>query len=184
MVLLALVGLFAAVTCLLVAFVCRWLFPPLPFTGPWSGQVVDAVTGTPIPGARVKVKWTCHDSPLPNGAAHEPVYAVAKADAAGKFALKPPNRRGGRFGTDIGLSVTATGYIDAVFVVDPNATPLPPSAAAWPFADTTVQKSLSGIMTIRLRPARPVLLKALKSPDSLIRTTAQEKLAQLSRGSD
>ncbi len=156
-----------------------WFLPRLPFTGPWRGRVVDATTGQPIPGVTIAAEWWCHDNPLPDGPGHYTIRAAANSDIDGQFTLTPPVRRGGWFGTHFALVVRAREYIDAVFIVDPNNTPLPPSTATWPFVDTTIHTSLPATMTIELQPAKPVLLKALESSDPLIRQTAEEELQEL-----
>ena len=158
-----------------------------PVTGTWfgvltcprSGRVLDATTGKPIAGATAAAEWTCHDNPLPDGPGHLPAYAEGTTDADGRFVLAPPARRGGIFQTDFVFRVRAKGYIEAVFIVDPHNVPLPPSTVAWPFADTTVHTSLPATITARLKPAKPVLLKALTSSDKLIRETAREMLREL-----
>lgn len=154
-------------------------FPRLPFPGPYSGRVLDAVTGKPIAGATVLATWTIHDTPLPDGPSHESLHVQTITDAKGSFALKKPTRRGGWFQTDYVFIVRAPRHIEAVFIVDPNNTPLPASTRNWPFATTTIQTTLPKEMDIRLAPAEPVFRQALKSADKLIRETAAEKLKEL-----
>lgn len=179
----------AAVTCgtiVVVVVLCVLLWGtltrrarPLPFTGPRRGMVVDATTGKPIANATVTAAWTLHDNPLPDGPGHKPLSVTATTDATGAFTLVPPKERGGLSQTDHVVKVEAPGYIGAVMIVDPRMPALPPSTVTWPFVRTTVHKALPETMTIKLEPARPVLLKALKSKDKLIRDTAQEELRKL-----
>ena len=98
-------------------------------------------------------------------------YLALPVSTARRLGAVAPVRRGGIFQTDFVFRVRAKGYIEAVFIVDPHNIPLPPSTVAWPFADTTVHTSLPATIAARLKPAKPVLLKALTSSDKLIRDT-------------
>jgi len=173
------VSLIGAALCLASVVASLSLFPRLPFSGPYSGRVVDAVTAKPIAGASVVGVWFCHDNPLPDGSGHYSLESTTTTDAGGGFILNPPSRRGGWFGTSFSLQVLAGGYIEAVLIVDPNNTPLPPSTVAWPFKDTTVHTTLPAKMTVKLQPAKAILLKAEQSSDPLIKQTAQEMLQKL-----
>jgi hypothetical protein len=151
----------------------------LPFSGPKTGRVVDGATGEPIAGAVVQASWTCHDNPLPDGSGHYNVNAWAVCNQFGYFRLRKPGRRGGWFGTDHSVSVSAKGYIKKVFIVDPSERPLPESTRTYPFVETSVHRSLPAQMTIRLNPAIPVLLKAFKSDNPRYRSIAKRELAKL-----
>jgi hypothetical protein len=161
-----------------VAVVGVWLNTrPLPFAGPYTGTVTDATTSQPIAHATVTAHWTCHDNPLPDGPGHNPVSATTATDRNGAFTLASPRRRGGWFGTDFHLAVAAPGYIDAICIVDPHGTPLPPSTVAWPFATTTTQASLPATLHLQLKPEGPVLQQALQSADPVVREIASKRLS-------
>jgi hypothetical protein len=174
---LSLLGLVAA--SLVVTRAWPELFFPLPFTGPRNGRVLDAATGQAIAGATILAEWWCHDNPLPDGPGHYTIRTEVKSDQNGVFKLNPPARRRGWFGTSFTLQVSAREYIDAVLIVDPENTPLPPQTAAWPFAETSIHQALPETLTIQLQAAKPVIQNALSSPDPLIRQAAQEKLKSL-----
>ncbi len=93
--------------------------------------------------------------------------------------LSGARERRGLMGTDFVVRFKAEGYIEAVFILDPNGTPLPPQTLAWPFATTKVLTSMPQLMSVKLKPALPVLIKAAGSEDELIRQTAVEKLEKL-----
>ena len=101
----------------------------VPFSGPRSGQVLDAGTGRPLTGATVEGIWTCYDNPIPLSHQSRSICARTSTDAGGSFVL----------------------------------TAMPET------------------MTVKLKPALPVLVKAAKSPQQLIRWTAMEELGKLSR---
>ncbi|NLX04891.1 MAG: hypothetical protein GXY33_07085 [Phycisphaerae bacterium] len=109
LILLLLVGIAAAAT-----LAVRFLFPPLPFAGPYAGTVVDADSGTPIADARVCADGWRHDNPLPDGSGHDHVRSETRTDLAGRFILPESESRGGWFGTDFAIEISAEGYIPAV----------------------------------------------------------------------
>jgi len=155
------------------------LFLPLSFAGPYSGRVTDAEAGLPIPDASVEVTWRRHDNPLPDGVGHNAIKAAGKTDRNGVFHLEKQGTRGGLFQTDVSIQVTAQGYIKRVLILDPKGTPLPPQTIDWPFQDTSVHVSPPEPLNVRLKPALPVILKALQSKDPLIKQTAAEELRKL-----
>jgi len=154
---------------------------PLPFAGPYSGTVVDFERDSPIPGATVEVEWMRHDNPLPDGPGHHTIKASAKTDRNGVFKIEKQETRGGLSATDVTIRVTAQGYITRVFIIDPNAlrSPLPQQTIDWPFQNTSVHVSPPVPLHVRLKPALPVILKALQSKDPLIKQTAEEELRRL-----
>ena len=157
------------------------IFRPLPFAGPYYGAVVDAETGNPIPGASVEVTWMRHDNPLPDGSGHQALKASAETDRNGLFKVEKQETRGGLFQTDVSIKVTAKGYIDRALIIDPKATPLPQQTIDWPFQDTSVHPSPPEPLEVKLKPALPVILKALQSKDLLIKQTAAEELGKLDK---
>lgn len=152
--------------------VWRLLHPPLPFTGPYSGQVLDASTGRPISGAEVIATWTRVDFAF----VADILKAAVTTDTRGAFVLAPPKERGGWAGTSFSLSVTARGYVDASFIVDPRNNPLPPSTANWPLAVITVCTSLPASMSIALKPDGPAIQQALRSPDPMVRQAGADRM--------
>jgi len=154
---------------------------PLPFSGPRSGLVLDAATGKPVTMAVVEATWTCYDSPMPLSHQSRSIHARSSTKMNGTFTLKQPPGRRGLMGTDFVVRVKSEGYIEAVFILDPSGTPLPAQTVKWPFASTSVLTAMPKNMTVRLKPALPVLVKAAKSPLALIRDTALEELEVLSR---
>ena len=80
--------------------------------GPFSGQVVDAATGMPIPGAVLVVVWI-REIPTPIHAGEQFFDArVGVADATGHFEI-PPHPRPWFFGNSVNepvLSCVAPGY--------------------------------------------------------------------------
>lgn len=153
----------------------------VPFSGPYSGRVLDAATGLPISTAVADACWTCYDNPIPLSHQSRSVHLRAPTDREGAFALRRPGARRGLVGTHFVLTVRAEGYIEAVYIHDPAGAPLPAQTAAWPFADTKVLTKMPKTMTVRLAPALPVLVKAAASKNRLIRETAIEHLEELSR---
>jgi hypothetical protein len=117
-----------------------------------------------------------HDNPLPDGVGHKAIKALAKTDRSGVFHLEKQEARGGLFQTDVSIQVTAKGYIDRALIIDPKATPLPPQTIAWPFQETSVHVSPPEPLRVRLKPALPIILKALQSKDPLIKQVAEEEL--------
>jgi hypothetical protein len=151
----------------------------LDFSGPRKGRVVDATTGGPIQGAVVRAVWIRHDNPYPDGWGHHTIFVRAVTDKKGFFRLESPRRRRGFFGTDHSVSVAAKGYIDAVFIVDPSERPLPKDTREFPFIETSVRRRLPAEMTIRLKPAIPVLLTVFRSENALYRSIAKRELRKL-----
>ncbi|MDY6989897.1 MAG: HEAT repeat domain-containing protein [Thermodesulfobacteriota bacterium] len=154
------------------------LIHPLPFGGPYSGTVLDASNGKPIKGATVQAAWWCYDFPYPHIGEYW-VYAVATTDEKGRYEIQKPRRRGGWFGGSFTLMSNAKGYIRSVFALEPSGRPLPASTKEYPFIDTRTDVSLPAKLDIRLNPARPVLLKALKSKKAQYRQTAADELGNI-----
>ncbi len=173
-------GLLAAglVVAVVLYVAARWLYP-LPFSGPWSGQVIDAETGEPIARARVRLQWTCYDSPLPDGGGMFVVGSTHITNATGRYTFTVPSGRAGFSSTMFTVHVRAPGYIEQVVILDPENRPLPPETAAWPFTETTVRTEMPPTMDFALAPATPVYLEALTSNDPVVRRTAREELEKL-----
>lgn len=159
------------------------LLRPLPFAGPYRGTVADSEKGTSIPGALIEVEWKRHDNPLPDGPGHHTVKMSAKTDSKGCFNIEKQETRGGLFATDVTIRVAAQGYIRRVIIIDPKGTPLPRQTVDWPFQDTSVSTSLPDPLDVVLKPAMPIILRALQSKDPLIRQTAEQELRQLKKAS-
>jgi hypothetical protein len=155
------------------------LFFPLPFAGPYGGTVTYSEAGHPIPGAIVEVSWMRHDNPLPDGVGHNAIKASVQTDRNGVFKIERQETRGGLFQTDVSIKVTAKGYIKRVLILDPRGTPLPQQTIDWSFQDTSVHRSPPEPLKVKLKPALPVLLKALQSKDPLIQQIAEQELRKL-----
>jgi len=154
-------------------------FFPLSFPGPYSGTVVDS-EGNPIPGAIVEVQWMLHDNPLPDGVGHYPIKAAGETDKNGIFYIKKQESRGGLSQTDLSIKITAKGYIERVLIIYPKGNlVLPQQTIDWPFADTSIHKSPPEPFNVRLKPALPVILKAIQSKDPLIKWKAEQELRKL-----
>ena|GEM_PF-3739142 len=156
------------------------LLRPLPFEGPYSGTIIDTLSGNPIKSARVMADWWCYDSPDPHFGNYW-VHIFVTSDENGRYEIKKPRRRGGWFGGRFTLSVNANGYIPVVLALMPNDPPLPPSTKAYPFIDTKAYASLPANLDIRLNPFRPVLLEALKSENAQYRWKAAEELGKIGK---
>jgi ankyrin repeat protein len=145
----------------------------------YKGSVIDSETGIPIKNAIVNGNWIFHDNPLPDGSGHDYVYGKTVTDNNGRFELEKVNRRGGFFGTEFSLNITAPGYIDAVMIADPKKIPLPESTITWPFITTTTHVFLPSDILISLKPGRKIYLEELKSPIVLRRSLAAEKIGKM-----
>lgn len=154
---------------------------PLPFPGPYHGQVADADTGLPLANATIKIKWTRHDTPLPDGPRHRAITESARTDLQGSFNVPKLETRGGLFSTRVAISISAAGYITRVLVIDPNNAPLPQQTVDWPFRDTSVHISPPEPLDVKLKPALPVILKALQSKEPFVRKIAEEELLRLKK---
>ena len=78
------------------------------------------------------------------------------------------------------MSITAEGYIESIHFVDAGAIPTSDAIdPKWPFRTSSMHSAMPETMVIRLLPARPVLLKAMKSSDAFVRSTAIEMLEKL-----
>jgi len=147
----------------------------LPFDGPYSGTVLDASTGKPIAGARIVAMWSCWDFSYPHVADYV-VYAHAISDEKGHYEIKRPRRRGGWFGGDFTLRFLAKGYIAADYCTAPKNSSKP---QPYPFETTTALSKFPAVLDVRLKPARPVLLRLLKSKKVIYRLWAAERLVKL-----
>jgi hypothetical protein len=156
------------------------LIHPLPFEGPYNGTVLDASTGKPIEGARVEAAWWCYDFPYPHVGEYW-VYVTVTTDEKGRYHIKKPHRRGGWFGESFTFRGDAKGYIETVFVLEPGGRQLPESTMEYPFTNTMSYVSLPKKLDIRLEPARPVLLKALKSDRANYRWVAADELGSMGK---
>ena len=151
----------------------------LPFPGPYQGKVTDADSGKPIIGARVEAEWWCHDNPLPDGPGSFFVRSTTFTGERGGFHIEKETRRGGVFGSSFALKINAEGYIPAHILVIPSCEPLPPSTKAYPFIKTSAYKAPPNDLDVKLEPAAPAFLKALRSGEPLHRKVAREKLTEL-----
>jgi hypothetical protein len=140
-------------------------------------MIIDALSGRPIEGARVKAEWWCYDSPDPHLGNYW-IHISVTSDENGYYKLKRPNRRAGWFGGSFSLHVNAQGYVPVV-VVTPDKPPLPLSTQTYPFIDTRAYASLPKSMDIRLNPFKPRLLKALMSENTQYRWRAAEELGKI-----
>jgi hypothetical protein len=155
-------------------------FPyPTPYAGPYKGTVINAATEAPIPEAVIEAIWWCHDNPLPDGPGHYQIITKSRSDESGRFQIKTSSRRGGWFGTDFHLRVIAGGYIESVQIFDTRNNPLPKETRDWPFVDTSIFQYPPSNLTVRMKPAKPILLEALESKNPLIRETAADELKKL-----
>jgi len=154
------------------------LIHPLPFDGPYRGMVVDASTGNPITDARVIASWLCRDFPYPHIGEYS-VSAHATTDEKGLYVIKKPRRRGGWFGGDFSFTVYAKGYIWAGFYLRPGSPSLTGDTKAYPFEDITSIPKFPAVLNIRLRPAKPILLEALKSEKARHRGAAARQLGEI-----
>ena len=151
-----------------------YLIHPLPFDGPYSGTVLDTSTGKPIAGAKIVATWGCWDFPYPHIADYF-VYAHAISDEKGHYEIKRPRRRGGWFGGNFSLNVYAEGYLSAgYYIVAKNSSQPQP----FPFSTITALSKFPAVLDVRLKPARPVLLRLLKSKKVTYRLWAAEKLVK------
>ena len=161
---------------LLVIVLGGWIFcRRLPFPGPYHGQVLDASTERPIEGAVLTAEWSCQDYPMIDGAGTYYIRVAASTEKNGTFELRRPLRRAGLYKNEYCLTVMADGYITAMFFVQEGEGVGQP----WPLLDKTARPSLPERMTIKLRPAKPVLLELSKSPDEQYRRVAEEELRKL-----
>jgi hypothetical protein len=83
----------------------------VPYSGPYTGRVIDATTSEPIAGAELQVSWTCSDFPIVMDAVdtwHVKTGATSGTD--GTFTITPPRKRAGLFINDYDLTVRAKGY--------------------------------------------------------------------------
>jgi hypothetical protein len=167
-ILLILLGTLAAVTG------CK-----LPFPGPHQGVVTDSDTGKPIMGATVEGEWWCHDNPLPDGPGSFFVRSSTVTDDHGKFRLEKETRRGGLFGASFVLKVSAEEYIPAAILADPSGVRLPASTRDYPFRQTSAVREFPGEIRIKLAPALPVLLDALRSGIPRHQREARDQLRKL-----
>ena len=156
------------------------LVHPLPFDGPYRGTVVDASNGNPINGAKVFARWSCWDFPYPHIGEYS-VYTQTTSNEKGHYEIKRPRRRGGWFGGDFSFDVHAKGYITAGFYLRPGSLPVPPDTKAYPFEDITSIPTFPAVLNVRLRPAKPILLEALKSDKALYRGVAAGKLGKIGK---
>jgi Ankyrin repeats (3 copies)/Ankyrin repeats (many copies) len=151
----------------------------LPFPGPYQGLVTDSETGEPIEAATVKAEWWCHDNPLPDGPGSFFVRSSTLTDEKGLFRLEKETRRGGLFGSSFVLKIDAEGYIPARIFALRSGDSLPPSTKAYPFSRSIAYKEFPDELDIKLAPAAPVLLKAMKSGKPRYQQTARERLTKL-----
>lgn len=154
------------------------LVHPLPFDGPYRGMVVDASTGNPITGVRVIASWSCRDFPYPHIGEYS-VSARATTNEKGLYVIKKPRRRGGWFGGNFSFTVYAKGYIWAGFYLRPGSPSLTGDTKAYPFEDITSIPKFPAVLNIRLRPAKPILLEALKSEKARHRGAAARQLGEI-----
>ena len=141
-------------------------------------MVVDASTGNPITGVRVIASWLCRDFPYP----HIGEYSVsehATTNEKGLYVIKKPRRRGGWFGGNFSFTVYAKGYIWAGFYLRPGSPSLTGDTKAYPFEDITSIPKFPAVLNIRLRPAKPILLEALKSEKARHRGAAARQLGEI-----
>jgi hypothetical protein len=153
--------------------------PNVSLPGPFEGRITDIKTGHPIAGARVEMENWRHDNPLPDGPGSFFVRADTKTDESGFFRLKKETRRGGYFGCSFALKISAEGYIPATLIYEPKGVPLPPETRAYPFVHTATFDRLPRKLEVRLAPALPVLLAAIKSGKPDYMGIAREMLAKL-----
>jgi hypothetical protein len=151
----------------------------VPVPGPFEGQVIDNQSGSPIAGAEVEAESWCHDNPLPDGPGSFHVRSNTKTNESGFFRLAKETRRGGLFGCSFALKIKAKGYIPANILYEPKGIPLPPETVAYPFINTSALKEFPAKLEIRLAPAIPVFLKALKSSNGTYQNMAREELTRL-----
>lgn len=151
----------------------------LPYPGPYRGRVTDAQTGQPISGAKVEAEWWCHDNPLPDGPGSYFIRSWTVTNDRGAFRLEKETRRGGLFGSHFVLRISAEGYIPAHLIAEPSGTPLPAGTEEYPFTKTSAYKVFPAELKIKLTPAVPVFLKALRSGVPLQMKIAREKLIRL-----
>lgn len=153
------------------------LVHPLPFTGPYSGLIVDASTGKPVAGARVVAQWWCYDSPDPHLGNYW-ITLSAISDERGRYQLNKPRSREGWFGSSFTLSINAQGYVPVVMVT-PDDPPLPESTRTYPFTDTRAYPSLPATLDITLNPFLPILLETLHAENSDYRWRAASEIGKL-----
>ena len=151
----------------------------LPFPGPYQGKVTDADTGNPIIGAKVEAEWWCHDNLIPDGPGSFFVRSSTFTDEQGIFRIERQTHRGGIFGSTFALKIHTKGYIPANILAIPSGEPLPPSTKAYPFIQTTAYKMIPKNLDVKLKPAAPVFLKAMKNGEPLHRKIAREQLTKL-----
>ena len=150
----------------------------LPYPGPYNGTVIDAQTGKPISDAVVEAQWWCHDSPIPDSGGSFFVRSSTLTDGRGHFRLKKETSRGGLFGSSFVLKVSSDGYIPVCILADPSNTPLPESTESYPFIDTTQVREYPAEVLVKLKPAVPVWLKAIRSGVPFHQKVAREKLTE------
>jgi hypothetical protein len=168
----------------IVTLVLFWSFGgrfpyPSPYAGPYEGVVLDAAMGTPIAGVLIEAIWWCHDNPLPDGPGHYQIISKSRSNENGGFQIHASDHRGGWFGTDFHLRLSAYKYIDSCYILDTNNKALPEETQEWPFVDTSIFQHLPSNLTVRMKPSMPVLLEALGSKNPLIREKAAEELKKL-----
>lgn len=86
-------------------------FLSLPTPIPKTGQVLNIITGKPIPNATLNARWRLYDYPMLDGAGSYELTSVTVTDAAGRFSLIIPNHRRGIWNTETcPPTITAIGY--------------------------------------------------------------------------
>ncbi len=113
-------------------------------------------------GAEVQARWWCHDNPLPDGPGSFFVKTSTVTDNRGEFRLEKETRRGGLFGSSFALEATAQGYLPAVVFIEPSSNPLPASTESYPFRTVAQFTQVPSRYQLKLKPAVPVYLKALR----------------------
>lgn len=151
----------------------------LPYPGPYQGTVTDSDTDRPISGAKVEAEWWCHDNPMPDLPGSFFVRSSTITDERGSFRLRKETRRGGLFGSSFVLKVSAKGYIPVNLLPVSPREPLPPNLEDYPFIRTVGFDKSQKQLDVKLSPAVPVLLKAMKSGIPLHQKVAREQLTKL-----
>ncbi|MEA3435572.1 MAG: HEAT repeat domain-containing protein [Thermodesulfobacteriota bacterium] len=154
------------------------LVHPLPFDGPYRGTVVDASTGNPIANAKLIAYWSCRDFPYPHIGEYS-VYTQTTSNEKGHYEIKKPRRRGGWFGGDFSFTVYAKGYIRAEFFLRPGSPSITGDTKTHPFYVATSVPTFPAVFNVRLKPAKPILLEALKSEKARHRGGAARQLGKI-----
>lgn len=154
----------------------------LPFPGPYKGRVTNSASGQAIVGAEVTAEWWCHDNPLPDGPGSFFIHNSTITDENGYFRIDKETQRGGLFGASFVLRFSKKGYIPTNLIAMSRDENLPPSTLEYPFIKTVPMRVYPDPLEIKLDPAGPVLLKAIKSGNPFYQKIAREKLIELLGG--